>query len=80
MQDVVRQVVRADLHGLHHVRRNLLSGVDGLGHADDFFFLADASVKKRRDAETDYQRRKNADNADNRPVFENTHKIEPPKS
>jgi len=47
--------------------------VNVLRHADDLCFLADALIEQRRDAEADHQRQQNADNADDRAIFENAH-------
>jgi len=46
--------------------------------ADDLRLLADPLIEQRRDAEADHQRQQNADDADDRAVFENTHGASPP--
>ena len=46
--------------------------------ADDLCLLTDPPIKQRRDAEADHQRQQNADDADDRAVFENTHGACPP--
>ena len=74
------EVVGADLGRGDHVFGDEFTGVNVLRHADDFCFLADALIEQRRDAEADHQRQQNADDADDRAVFENTHGASPPYS
>ena len=74
------EIVGADLGRGDHVLGDELAGVNVLRHTDDLRLLADALIEQRRDAEADHQRQQNADDADDRAVFENTHGASPPYS
>ena len=72
------EIIGADLGRCDHVFGDELAGVNVLRHTDDLRLLADALIEQRRDAEADHQRQQNADDADDRAVFENTHGASPP--
>ena len=67
------EIIGADLGRGDHILSDELAGVNVLRHTDDLRLLADALIEQRRDAEADHQRQQNADDADDRAVFENTH-------
>ena len=72
------EIVGADLGRGDHVPGDELAGVNVLCDADDLRLLTDPLIEQRRDTEADHQRQQNADNADDRAVFENTHGASPP--
>ena len=72
------EIIGADLGRGDHIPGDELAGVNVLRHTDDLRLLADALIEQRRDAEADHQRQQNADDADDRAVFENTHGASPP--
>ena len=79
-QDTGGEIIGADLGRGDHVFGDEFAGVNVLCDADDLRLLADALIEQRRDAEADHQRQQNADDADDRAVFENTHGASPPYS
>ena len=80
MQDTGGEIIGADLGRGDHILSDEFAGVNVLRDADDLCLLTDPSIEQRRDAEADHQCQQNADDADDRAVFENTHGASPPYS
>lgn len=53
MNDIIGQIVPADLYHLNHLIGNLFTGTDRLSDPDDFDLLGYRPIKERSQAETD---------------------------
>ena len=53
MNDIIGQIVPADLYHLNHLIGDLFTGMDRLGDPDDFNLLGYRSIKERSQAEAD---------------------------
>ena len=53
MNDIIGQIVPADLYHLNHLIGNLFTGTDRISDSDDFDLLGYRPIKERSQAETD---------------------------
>ena len=73
MQDIVRQIVPADLDHLNHVIGDLLAGTDGLGDPDDLDLLGYHPVEERSQPEADEDGKQDTEHTDHGAVSQKAH-------
>ena len=73
MQDIVRQIVPADLDHLNHVIGDLFAGTNRLGDPDDLDLLGHRPVEERSQAEADEDGKQDTKHTDHGAVSQKAH-------